>query len=151
MTLREIKVSTIIRPWTKPMERGSGRFSICPAISLPAHRSIRSRNVEAYLCHIHRSRIFLHPFANISPCMQERSIGLRSTTPGTEYADCGEQREEIAHRIAWAAVKHRYPQGTKRVGAAVSGSFRCFDRDQIFPVTIGHMSRNQAPKVNSAP
>lgn len=69
----------------------------------------------------------------------------------TEYADCGEQREEIAYRIAWAAVKHRYPQGTKRVGAAVSGSFRCFDRDQIFPVTIGHMSRNQAPKVNSAP
>ncbi|WP_029075675.1 ChaB family protein [Kaistia adipata] len=27
----------------------------------------------------------------------------------TEYADRGEdEREEIAHRVAWAAVKHKY-------------------------------------------
>ena len=25
-----------------------------------------------------------------------------------EYLDRGERREEIAHRVAWAAVKHRY-------------------------------------------
>ena len=25
-----------------------------------------------------------------------------------EYVDRGERREEIAHRVAWAAVKHRY-------------------------------------------
>lgn len=25
-----------------------------------------------------------------------------------EYAERGERREEIAHRVAWAAVKHRY-------------------------------------------
>jgi cation transport regulator len=25
-----------------------------------------------------------------------------------EYADRGEEREEIAHRVAWAAVKRRY-------------------------------------------
>lgn len=31
-----------------------------------------------------------------------------------EYADRGDQREEIAHRVAWAAVKHRY----RKVGSA---------------------------------
>jgi len=32
----------------------------------------------------------------------------------TEYQDRGEHREEIAHRVAWAAVKHQYQKAGDR-------------------------------------
>lgn len=32
----------------------------------------------------------------------------------TDYQDRGERREEIAHRVAWAAVKHKYRKAGDR-------------------------------------
>jgi cation transport regulator len=89
--------------------RVPGESRLCPGEAARACDTLSeikgARSVvvqDEALCPSHRTTSFRRRFAAI--CRQRRRIS--TATYGNEP-----RREEIAHRVAWAAVKHRYQKG----------------------------------------